>query len=74
MNLIDDRTFFLWVGIVMLVVLTSMTGMIIRKLITYRAHKRALDAMRQGRTSLDTAPPAPKVATSTAPVPDSSPL
>lgn len=46
---IDERTFFLWIGIVALVALVSVTGMIINRYFTYRAHRRALDELRRQR-------------------------
>ncbi|WP_297063431.1 hypothetical protein [uncultured Duncaniella sp.] len=46
---LDERTLLLWLGIVLLVVIVSITGLLINRYITYRAHRRALESLRQER-------------------------
>lgn len=48
---IDERTLFLWMGIVALVILTSVTGMLLNRYLTYRAHRKALQALRTDRVA-----------------------
>lgn len=43
---IDERSIILWIGIVALVLLVSVAGMILNRIFTYRAHRRALDEWR----------------------------
>ncbi len=42
---IDERTLLLWLGIVVLVVIVSVIGMLLNRLFTYRAHRRALEEL-----------------------------
>lgn len=53
---LDERTLLLWLGIVLLVILVTVTGMLINRFFTYRAHRRALDALRQRRLASDESP------------------
>lgn len=53
---LDERTLLLWLGIVSLVILVTVTGMLINRFFTYRAHRRALDALRQRRLAATDAP------------------
>lgn len=46
---LDERTLILWLGIVLLVVIVTVTGMLINRYMTYRAHRRALESLRQHR-------------------------
>ncbi|WP_300634730.1 hypothetical protein [uncultured Duncaniella sp.] len=46
---LDERTLLLWLGIVLLVILVTVTGMLLNRFFTYRAHRRALDALKQRR-------------------------
>lgn len=48
---LDERTLLLWLGIVLLVILVTVTGMLINRYFTYRAHRRALDAFKQRHIS-----------------------
>lgn len=43
---IDNRSLILWMGIMLLVVLVSATGMLLNRYLTHRAHRRALDEWR----------------------------
>lgn len=40
---IDNRSLILWMGIMLLVVLVSATGMLLNRYLTHRAHRRALE-------------------------------
>lgn len=48
---IDERTLLLWLGIVVLVVIVSVIGMLLNRLFTYRAHRRALEEVRAQRVA-----------------------
>lgn len=42
---IDERSFFFWIGIILLVSFVSATGMLLNRYLTFRAHRRALADM-----------------------------
>ena len=44
---LDERTILLWLAIVLLVVLVTVTGMLLNRFFTYRAHRRALAALHE---------------------------
>lgn len=44
---LDERTLLLWLAIVSLVVLVTVTGMLLNRFFTYRAHRRALAALHE---------------------------
>ncbi|HBN63066.1 MULTISPECIES: hypothetical protein [Duncaniella] len=46
---LDERTLLLWLGIVLLVIIVTITGLLINRYITYRAHRRALESLRHER-------------------------
>lgn len=43
---IDNRSLILWMGIMLLVVIVSATGMLLNRYLTHRAHRRALEEWR----------------------------
>lgn len=53
---IDERTLLLWLGIVLLVIIVSVAGMLLNRLFTYRAHRRALEELRAQRVSQNAHP------------------
>ncbi|MCM1355337.1 MAG: hypothetical protein NC212_02905 [Staphylococcus sp.] len=48
---LDERTLLLWLGIVILVVIVSVTGMLINRAFIYRSHRRALNEYRAQRVA-----------------------
>ncbi len=46
---IDERTLLLWLGIVILVAAVSVTGMLVNRYLTHRAHRRALEELKSHR-------------------------
>lgn len=50
---IDDRSFILWIGIMIIVVVVSATGMLLNRYLTYRAHRRALAEWRLKAVSVE---------------------
>ena len=56
MATLDIRTLLLWLGIVSLVILVTVTGMFINRFFTYRAHRRALAALKERSLAAAEAP------------------
>lgn len=46
---IDERTLLLWLGIVIIVAAVTVTGMLVNRYLTYRAHRRALEDLKSRR-------------------------
>lgn len=47
MELLDERTLIIWLVIVALVAIVSLTGMFLNRFFIYRAHRKALEELAQ---------------------------
>ncbi|MCI8998770.1 MAG: hypothetical protein HFJ95_07235 [Muribaculaceae bacterium] len=46
MELLDERTLIIWLIIVAIVAIVSLTGMFLNRFFIYRAHRKALEAFK----------------------------
>lgn len=44
---LDERTLLLWLGIILLVITVTVSGMLLNRFFTHRAHRRALAELRR---------------------------
>lgn len=47
MNILDYSDLLMWIAIIALVILTTRTALWINRMLTYRAHRKALDELRR---------------------------